>query len=147
MSAWMVSNETISKIANLIATYNIVGFNGFGFSFPEVLEKRFKYKKASEIFTELAEMNIESLKQRYPRDYQELVGDVEFLPNADIWQSREKGLTYHYQLLKSLHCFTYQCCEGSVPDCELYKAIEKLTIHLSNYIISKMPEYQTAEWK
>ena len=147
MSAWMVSNETISKIANLIETYNIVGFNGFGFNFPEELEKRFKYKTAKEIFTELVNMNIESLKQRYPGHYQELVGDVEFLPNADIWQSREKGLTYHYQLLKSLHCFSYQCCEGSVPDCELYKAIEKLAIHLSNYIISKMPEYQAAEWK
>lgn len=147
MSAWMVSNETISKIANLIKTYNIVGFNGFGFNFPEELEKKFKYKTAKEIFIELAEMNIESLKQRYPGHYEELIGEIEFIPNADIWQSREKGITYHYQLLKSLQCFTYQCCEGDVPESDLYKGIEKLADCVGYYIISKMPEYQAAEWK
>ena len=146
MSAWMVNNETISKIANLIDTYKVIGFNGFGFSFPDELIAEFSNKSAKEIFNDLAEMNKESLKQRYPYNYMELVGNIEFIKNADIYQLREKGLTYHWQLLKSLQCYLYQCDEGSVSDCKLYKAMEKLEHYLQNYIISKMPEYNRAVW-
>lgn len=147
MSAWMVSNETLSNIANLIDMYRITGYNSFGYDMPDDLMRIVGSKSAEQIFEMLANMNIDALKQRYPQSYEDMIGEIRYISSADIYKPRESGLTYHYQLLKSLHCFIYQCCEGSVPDCELYQAIEKLATHLSNYIISKMPEYQTAEWK
>ena len=104
-------------------------------------------KSAKQIFEILANMNIDSLKQRYPKSYDDMIGIIKFIQNADIWQNREKGLTYHWQLLKSLQCYLYQCCEGNVPDCDLYKELTKLEHTLQSYIISKMPEYDKAEWK
>lgn len=147
MSAWMVSNETLSKIANLIDTYRVTGYNGFGYDMPGGLMRIVGRKSAKKIFEILADMNIEALKQRYPKNFDDMIGVIEFIPNAYIWQIREKGLTYHWQLLKSLQCYLYQCCEGSVPDCDLYKELTNLEHTLQSYIISKMPEYQAAEWK
>lgn len=146
MSAWMVSDETLSKIANLIDTYRTTGYNGFGYDMPDGLMRIVGHKSAKQIFEMLANMNIEALKQRYPKNFDDMIGVVEFIPNAYIWQIREKGLTYHWQLLKSLQCYLYQCLEGDVPDCELYKELEKLEHYLQNYIISKMPEYNQAVW-
>ena len=143
----MVCNETLSKIANIIDTYKTVGFNGFGFSFPDELINGFYNKTARGIFEDLAKMNIEALKARYPLNYMELVGDLEFDSKADFYQIREKGLTYHYQLLKSLHCYLYQCTEGDIPELELYKNIEKLIHCLESYIINRIPEYSAADWK
>ena len=146
MSAWMVSNETLSKIANLIDTYRVTRYNGFGYDMPDGLMRIVGSKSAKQIFEMLANMNIEALKQRYPKNYDDMIGVIKFMPNADIWQDRSKGLTYHWQLLKSLQCYLYQCLEGNVPDCELYKEMEKLKHYLQSYIISQMPEYQGTNW-
>ena len=146
MSAWMVSNKTLSEIANLIDAYKIVGYNGFGFNFPSKLMETVKGMTTEEIFKALAEMNIEALKQRYD-DYEDMIGEVKFDPDADVYKPRNNGLTYHWQLLKSLQCYLYQCSEGNVPERELYKCIDKLSIRVAGYIISQMPEYQATEWR
>lgn len=147
MSSWMVSNETLSNIANLIDTYRITGYNGFGYDMPGGLMRIVGSRSAKEIFEMLANMNIDALKQRYPKSYDDMIEEIKYIPSADIYKSRECGLTYHFQLLKSLQCFISQCCEGDVPESDLYKEIKKLINHLQSYIISKMPEYQAAEWK
>lgn len=147
MSAWMVSNDTLSKIANLIETYKNVGFNGFGFDFPDKLITIFNNKTVKETFEILADMNKEALKARYPHSYAEMIGETIFDSKADIYRTRYAGLTYHWQFLKSLQCYLYQCCEGNVPDCDLYKELTNLKHTLQSYIISQMPEYNKAEWK
>ena len=50
------------------------------------------------------------------------------------------------QLLKSLHCFLYQCSEGNVPESELYRDVDRLSNNLAVEIIDAMPEYQSSEW-
>ena len=147
MSAFMVSSDTLSKIANQIDTYKVVGFNGFGFCFPDNLIAIFKNKTVKETFEILADMNKEALKARYPQSYSEMIGETIFNSKADIYRTRYAGLTYHWQFLKSLQCYLYQCCEGNVPDCDLYKELTNLKHTLQSYIISQMPEYDKAEWK
>jgi len=51
------------------------------------------------------------------------------------------------QVLKSLHCWLYQCCEGDVPETELYKFFDTdVRLYLMTKIITHLPEYEEAYW-
>src|SRR5919106_1342610 len=51
------------------------------------------------------------------------------------------------QILKSLHCWLYQCNEGDVPETGLYGLFnDDVQLYLMDKIITKLPEYQQAEW-
>lgn len=155
MSAFMMSNETLSALANLIARY-YVSSDSMGFYFPEELREelndiRFDGEK---IFNELVKLNIASLSQRYI-DYGDMLGDIKYLPNHDMWERPvtdiEYGVTmiaqWHYQFLKSLRCYLYQCCEGDCYDTKLYKALDQLSLELAYFIATNQPEYEIAEWE
>lgn len=154
MSAFMMSNETLSKLANLIARY-YVNSDSMGFYFPEELREELKDVRFSgeKIFNELANLNIASLSQRY-YDCGDMIGDVEYFPHCDIWQRPvwdiEYGITrikqWHYQFLKSLRCYLYQCCEGDCYETGLYKALDKLSLELGYFIATNQPEYELADW-
>lgn len=148
MSAFMVSNQTLSELANTISAYCIAGYNGFGFDFSGWIRSHFAMKSAKEIFDELTQMNIDSLSQRYPKDYKEMVGELEYIPTADLWSPRHLGVQqWHYQLLMSLQCYLYQCCEGDVPERELFKELSKSKNGIMEFIVCHQPEYQKAEWR
>jgi hypothetical protein len=67
-----------------------------------------------------------------------------------------RPLDYHYQVtepvplvqvLKSLQCWLYQCCEGDVPETDLYKLFDNdVQLYLMNEIIDTLPEYRDAYW-
>ena len=130
MSAWMVSNETLSRLANEL--FNL----GSDYIFEELAI--FKDKSPKEIFTSLAKMNIKALEARYPHSYKEMVGEVRYMPDISS--------TNKYQLLKSLHCYRYQCTEGQVPKCKLYKAINAAIGQVADEIATLRDEYGEAEW-
>lgn len=50
------------------------------------------------------------------------------------------------QVLKSLQCWLYQCCEGDVPTTKLYQFFEEVEHHLALKIVSSLPEYEKATW-
>lgn len=154
MSAFMMSNETLSMLANLIARY-YVSSDSMGFHFPEELREalgdcRFSGEK---IFNELAKLNIGSLTQRY-YDCGDMIGEVEYIPHCDMWEhpvyDAEYGITgirqWHYQFLKSLRCYLYQSCEGDCYTSKLYKALDQLSLELAYFIATNQPEYELAEW-
>ena len=155
MSAFMMSNETLSMLANLIARY-YVNSDSMGFYFPEELREELKDTRFSGelIFNKLADLNIKSLSQRYPNDYQEMVGKVEYIPWNDIWNrpvwNMEEGVImigkWYYQFLKSLRCYLYQCCEGDCYETKLYKALDQLSLELGYFIATNQPEYELAKW-
>lgn len=155
MSAFMMSNETLSALANLIARY-YVSSDSMGFYFPEELREelndiRFDGEK---IFNELVKLNIASLSQRYS-DYHDMLGEIKYLPNYDFWKRPVMDVEYgvnmisqwHYQFLKSLRCYLYQCCEGDCYDTKLYKALDQLSLELAYFIATNQPEYEIAEWE
>ena len=154
VSAFMMSNETLSKLANLIARY-YVNSDSMGFYFPEELRNelgdcRFSGEK---IFNELAKLNISSLTQRY-HDYGDMVGNVKYIPQCDMWERPTYDIEYginrigqwHYQFLKSLRCYLYQCCEGDCYETGLYKALDQLSLEMSYFIATNQPEYELADW-
>lgn len=151
----MVNNETLSMLANLI----VRGFShpdSFSFYMPEELKTALGNERfdGEQVFYALANLNIESLKQRYS-DYDDMVGEVEYLPNCDIWKPEvfdwDNGITimeaWHYQVLKSLDCYLYQCCEGECDELPLYKAIDVFCDKWSWYIAHNQVGYELADWK
>lgn len=154
MSAFMMSNETLSKLANLIARY-YVNSDSMGFYFPEDLRKELGECRLSgeKIFNELANLNISSLTQRY-YDCEDMIGNTEYLPYCDMWQrpvwDTEYGVIrieqWHYQFLKSLRCYLYQSCEGDCYESGLYKALDQLSLELAYFIATNQPEYELADW-
>jgi hypothetical protein len=51
------------------------------------------------------------------------------------------------QVLKSLQCWLYQCCEGDVPETKIYQFFDTdVRLYLMDAIITKLPEYQEAVW-
>jgi hypothetical protein len=127
-----------------------------GFYFPEELREELKETRfsAEGIFNELAKLNIASLTQRY-YDYEDMLGDVKYIPNCDIWQRPfydvEQGVNmivpWHYQFLKSLRCYLYQSCEGDCYETGLYKALDQLSLELAYFIATNQPEYEMAKWQ
>ena len=69
---------------------------------------------------------------------------------------KSRPLTYRYQVtepvplvqvLKSLHCWLYQCCEGDIPETELYKLFDSdVRLYLMSEITTQLPEYEKAHW-
>jgi hypothetical protein len=51
------------------------------------------------------------------------------------------------QVFKSLQCWLYQCCEGDVPQTELYGLFDTdIREYLMTQIITQLPEYEEAYW-
>ena len=156
MSAFMMSNETLSMLADFIARYYRNEGRDFGFYFPEELEKELGTLafEPEIVFFRLAKLNIESLKRRYPDFYEEMIGDVKYIPGCDVFQHDvydiENGVKFmkqwHYQILKSFDCYLYQSCEGNCYKLLLYKAIQALRDKWGGYIAQNQPMYELADW-
>lgn len=157
MSAFMMSNETLSILANFIARYYRTNGDAFNFYFPEELKKELGPLAfdGEMVFHKLAHLNVESLTRRYPDYYKEMIEDIEYIPGADIWQHEvndiENGVRFmmgwHYQILKSFDCYLYQSCEGNCYKLPLYKAIEALRDKWGAYIAQNQPQYEEAKWQ
>lgn len=153
----MMSNETLSMLADFIARYYRNEGRDFSFYFPEELEKELGPTAFSGemVFHKLAALNVESLKRRYPEFYHEMIEDVEYIPGCDVFRHDvydiENGVKFmmewHYQILKSFDCYLYQSCEGNCYKLPLYKAIEALRDKWGTYIAQNQPTYEEVDWK
>lgn len=156
MSAFMMSNETLSMLSDFITRYYVNDGRDFSFYFPEELENElgpFALRPES-VFQSLAALNIESLSRRYPENYKDMLGNVHYIPRNDVFEHDvwdiENGVKFmkgwHYQILKSFDCYLYQSCEGNCYKLPLYKAIEALRDKWGYYIATNQPEYEEAKW-
>lgn len=157
MSAFMMSNETLSYLANFIARYYGTDGDAFSFYFPDELAKELGPMafRPENVFEALAELNVESLKRRYPDFYEEMIEGIKYIPGCDIWRNEvydiENGVKFmtdwHYQILKSFDCYLYQSCEGNCYKLPLYKAIQSLRDKWGAYIAQNQPAYELANWQ
>ena len=153
MSAFMISDNTLSMITNILCRLQVAGYDSFGFESPESLNEVFSncrdyygFWTGEKVFSELANMNAAALKARY-KDPDDMIGNPKYKKDIDIWEARENGpKQWHYQFLKSLQCYLYQCTEGSIPETALYKALKELENIITYYIVTHTPEYKKAIW-
>lgn len=157
MSAFMMSNETLSMLAEFISRYYKTSGDAFSFYFPEELGRELGpiAFNAEMVFHKLADLNVKSLRRRYPEFYTEMTENIEYMPGNDIWRNDvydiENGVYFmqewHYQILKSFDCYLYQSCEGGCYQLPLYKAIQALRDKWGGYIASNNPMYELAKWQ
>ena len=173
MSEFMLSNETLSMIANVIERHYSAGFNSFGFCLTGEMEQYvFDYCEKPiglELFKKLAELNKYSLMLSYgdEENVKDMVGDVMYIPSVDIWQKyKGKVDIWHYQLLKSLDCYLYQTgkivnfyhnlaasdideqrlMEQTRPMIDLYISISAYRNEIADYIVTHSANYKQAKW-
>lgn len=139
MSAFMVADETINRVVYWLywevanrqwlkdKLEQVSGIDTTAYAWAEALGKA------------MFALNIAGVNDRY--------GDGE--------AQKFRKLDYHYQpahgsemqVLKSLHCWLYQCAEGEVVKRPLYIFFDTVVErHLMSKIISTLPEYRAAEW-
>lgn len=52
------------------------------------------------------------------------------------------------QFYKSIECLVYQCSDSDlIMNTKLYKALVEIKNILASYIISELPEYESAKWE
>ena len=152
MSTWYVGCESLSMITDIISRYLVGGYNSFGFNLQIELVDCFRngneFDSDDEIFEKLRQMNIDALKHEYPDTYTDRYDDDGYEQGHDIWKPRESEVqSWHYQLLKSLDCYVYQCSSGKVIDTDLYKAMDAFINAVAKYIAMNQPEYAEAFWQ
>jgi hypothetical protein len=142
MSAFIVADHTINQIVNWLGreleqdsgTISIrqkllkLGFDASIAGWREILGQ------------EMFALNIQAVDTRYGKGEA-----VKF-----------RKLNYHYevtqpvplvQVLKSLHCWLYQCTEGDIPQTALYQLFANdVQLYLMSKIIATLPEYEQAYW-
>jgi hypothetical protein len=83
-----------------------------------------KQKQGNTLGRLLWAMNAEALRQRYQLEgTQEM---EEYRRACEEYVYIEPNGVPGIQKYKSLRCFLYQCCEGNVPETELFKRVERI---------------------
>jgi hypothetical protein len=139
MSAFMVEDKTINNVVNWLqrdidrlsfipCKLNELGIDTTVLGWQEILGH------------ELFQLNIAAVDARYGS------GEAVTFRKLDYCYQVIESVPL-VQVLKSLQCWLYQCCEGDVSETELYKlfAID-IQMYLMSKIIDTLPEYQDAEW-
>lgn len=145
MSAYVVDDKTINRI---VSWFNVVGMAGgvhkYYYCVKPLLDLGYKLdtelgckRLAEEMFT----LNCDSVEQRYGE------GEAkEFRPLDFQYMFTGSGVNM-YQLVASLRCFLYQCCEGNIPQSNLlYNVLEKISKDICYYIVTNSDRYQKMKW-
>ena len=163
MSSFILESSRIAQLAEYIATLNNCGFDFFGYSIPDDLHQelldccgRHGWMEAAPVFKRLFDLNAAAVAGRYNRG-QETTPDMpqNFKPlhhprqrgkdeTIDRWYDEIQP--WHYELLKTLKCFLYQCAEDATINDPLYKALRQLEYALAMHIIDNSPDYIKARW-
>jgi hypothetical protein len=139
MSAFMVADKTINYIVNWlrreIERLPIISQKlkeaGFDTSVPGWAEK---------LGQAMFQLNTEAVNARYGN------GQAEKFRKLDYRFEHTEAVSL-MQVLKSLQCWVYQCNEGDVPTTELYGLLDTdVQMYLMDTIITKLPEYEKANW-
>ena len=102
---------------------------------------------ANQLGRKLWLMNAEAVQQRYGFDPDGVgAGELATMRAAiDSYTYVEPKSVDEMQRYKSLRCFTYQCCEGNVPEQDLYKRCDKLEDQLDDIYRSAENAYAKAK--
>lgn len=139
MSAYITSDETINTVIAFINSdsgrnahiYRPLENKGFVWD---------SFEARRELGRAMRNLNIQGVSARYDED------KVAVLLGEDTYEYTSGFMTSRIEAYKSLQCWLYQCCEGNVPDSTLYKAFESVRANMAMHIVSRLPEYDKANW-
>src|SRR5437764_13591615 len=134
MSAYIVENKTINKVVCWIER-EVWKHN---FTLDQIAQKyqvdlygdMWKEKLAKAMF----QLNCAGVDARYGEGRAKKDVSAPFVYKSEQCDSL-------VEVFKALQCFTYQCCEGDVPETNLYKFFGEVENHLAQKIVMALPEY------
>ena len=139
MSAFMVADTTINNVLNWLWDENI-RLSLIPRKFKELGFDMSKAGWEENLGQAMFQLNISGVEARYG------IGEAVRFRNPD-YQYRMTQTVPLVQVLKSLQCWLYQCCEGDVPKTELYTLFATdVQLYLMSKIIERLPEYEKADW-
>jgi hypothetical protein len=139
MSAFMVEDETINRIVTWLRRE--VSTSHFAI---DRLARKYGVDLGSSNWDEklakaMFQLNCDGVNARYGEGEAERFRPLNFKYKPESYFSL-------VQVLKSLHCWMYQCCEGEVPQTKLYQFFEEVENHLALKIVMDLPAYEKAQW-
>lgn len=156
MSSFMMKSETLAYIANFIAVqmnhgFNYTGLESVDFSCFEDCKKG-AFISAEEIYKKLYQLNFNAFHERYNGRHDDECTFEEFI-NVQIHKPRAYAdyhavvEKWHYQMLKSLECYLYQCNEDESCKSEIFQAVQRFKDSLMRFIVYNSVEYNAAKWE
>jgi hypothetical protein len=139
MSAFMVKDKMINYVVNWLRR-EIDRLPIIAHKLKEVGFDMSQAGWAERLGQEMFLLNIKAVNARYGS------GEAARFRKLDYRFDHTEAVSL-MQLLKSLQCWLYQCNEGDVPESALYGLFDTdVQLYLMDTIISKLPEYEEAEW-
>jgi hypothetical protein len=139
MSAFMVEDKTINYIINWMKNERFL-FSDIPYKLRELGYDMATVEWDEKLGLAMFHLNISGIEARYGK------GEAVKFRKLD-YHFRPTGTVSLAQVLKSLQCWLYQCCEGNVPETKLYGLFdEDVRVYLMSKIIHSLPEYEEAEW-
>jgi len=139
MSAFLVEDKTINYIVNWLRSEKFL-VSPIPHKLKELGFDMSKVEWEEKLGMAMFQLNIRGVEARYGK------GEAVTFRNMDYHYHRTPPVPL-VQVLKSLQCWLYQCCEGEVPETALYKLFDHdVRVYLMSKIIATLPEYQNAEW-
>ena len=126
MSAYIVEKQTIDRIVTYLQTPDVR--QHIDYHHPSLAGT------AREQGQRLWGMNVQAVDARYEER------------NAVTLYRHSTALCSPVQTLKSIRCLLYQCSEGDVPETELWRALDTLSVDLAIEIVAGLPEWDAAQW-
>ena len=151
MSCFIVSDKTISDIAQVAATKDKHDYKYLGNAFEKLgYNLSVDVKRLAQ---DLFNLNVDAFCERYPADDdapegqrtrypEDLAGGFTFERNIHRSSNRAALIQAH----KGASCLSYQCSEGDVPHLPLFKALEEYIHALEGHIVTSDPAWEVATW-
>jgi hypothetical protein len=138
MSAFMVADKTINRVATFLERKLLRDWPYLAEKFRKAGLDIHNGKFCQTLGKEMFDLNIRGVNARYGDDEARKFRKLHFLFHPAYVDA--------IQVYKSLGCWLYQCMEGEVPNDPFYKLMQEAQYALANFIVSQLPEYDTAEW-
>lgn len=164
MSCFIMNDSALSALADFIGCLLNHGYNYFGFCAPDLLHIELKdcyergFYREEKIYNRLYALNVSAYRGRYPEetveympDYKETIKYKQAVYGPMNPDDERSGYTaqaqpWHFEMLKRLDCFLYQCAEDATLNTDLYKALKALQVELMRFICQHSTAYTAHEW-
>ena len=138
MSAFVVEDQIINRVVTFLADLRdgehirrvIADETGF-----HIEQRNDRERLGAAMFA----LNCSAVEQRY--------GEGEAKEFRDLNYAYQIELTNAIQAFKALECWSYQCCEGDVPETSLlYATMGRVGDLLARHIVQGLSMYDKAKW-
>jgi len=131
MSAYVVSDLTINRF--------LAGLREGQFKIDMDSNATLTEDELKRLGGKMREMNVKAVDERYGPDPEGMIPE-------DPYRYRRMEDVDMMQAYKSLQCFLYQCMEGDIDRCRLYKCLEYVSGQMASFLLNETKDYQNAQW-